>query len=328
MTQLSFNGSHYSCEAGESVLDALGRQGVAIPFSCRNGVCQTCMMQSLDGSVPEAAQVGLKSTLAAQNFFLACACQPVGDMEITLPDSADQLLPATVAAIRPLNDDIVCVGLDCPSLSTFRPGQFINLYKEPGFSRSYSIASLPADGLVRLHVRRLPGGRMSGWIHGELKVGDSLQISAPLGDCFYLPDRPAQPLLLIGTGSGLAPLMGILRDALAQGHVGPIWLYHGSRDVAGLYLVDELREIARLQPHFRYTPCVSDDTGAAGFAPGRALDVALAQHPDLSGWRVYLCGNPDMVKTARKKAYLARAAMSDIYADAFIAVAPAASSPG
>lgn len=321
MPQLNLGGTSYQCNADESVLDALTRQGVSIPFSCRNGVCQTCMMQSSAANVPGAAQQGLKNTLQAQNFFLACACHPTEDMRISLPDNANRLLPATVVAIRQLNDEILCVGLACPELTEYRAGQFINLYREAGFSRSYSLASVPADGYLRLHVRRLPDGRMSNWIHDQLKLGDNLQISAPIGSCFYLPGEIEQPLLLIGTGSGLAPLMGILRDALNQAHRGPIHLYHGSREAAGLYLVDELREIENRYPNFHYTPCISSAATTADYKIGRAVDVAYTAHPDLAGWRVYLCGNPDMVKAARKKAYLAKAAMQDIYADAFIAAA-------
>ncbi|MDR3390182.1 MAG: 2Fe-2S iron-sulfur cluster-binding protein [Sulfuriferula sp.] len=319
MTQLHFNEATYQCEAGESVLDALTRQGVAVPYSCRSGVCQSCMMQSADANVPGAAQHGLKSTLQAQNYFLACACHPVEDMTVCLADSSDKLLQATVSAIRPLNNEIMCVGLDCPSLQDYRAGQFINLYRDAGFSRSYSLASVPSDSYLRLHVRRLPDGRMSNWIHDELKIGDNLYISAPLGSCFYLPGAEEQALLLIGTGSGLAPLMGILRDALNRQHAGEIHLYHGSRDTAGLYLVEELRELAAHYSNFHYTPCVSGGTATTGCQTGRAVDIALAEHPDLTGWRVFLCGNPNMVKSARKKAYLARAAMNDIYADAFVA---------
>ncbi len=146
-----------------------------------------------------------------------------------------------------------------------------------------------------------------------------MQISAPLGSCFYLHDAPQQPLLLIGTGSGLAPLIGIVRDALAQQHTGDIYLYHGSHDAAGLYLIDELREMAGHYPNFHYVPCVSDTDASTQYQAGRAMEIALVAHSDLAGWRVFLCGNPNMVKTTRKKAYLAKAAINDIYADAFLA---------
>lgn len=97
-------------------------------------------------------------------------------------------------------------------------------------------------------------------------------------------------MLLIGTGSGLAPLIGIARDALNQQHTGDIYLYHGSHDAAGLYLVDELREMAEHYPNFHYVPCVSGDDVTEQYQAGRAVDVALAAHPDLTGWRVFLRG--------------------------------------
>ncbi len=318
MMQLHFNDGVYQCEVNETVLDAMARQGVVIPSSCRNGVCQTCLMHSNDANVPSASQIGLKPTLQAQNYFLACVCHPTEDMTITLPDSTNRLFAATVTAIRQLNDEVKCVGLDCPPLLHYYAGQFINLYHDSACARSYSLASVPSDSYLRLHVRRLSGGRVSNWIHDTLQVGDSVQISTPVGTCFYLPGMAQQPLLLIGTGTGLAPLMGIARDALNQHHAGDIYLYHGSHKAEGLYLVNELREMAEHYSNFHYIPCLSGTDVPVGFQGGRAVDIALTTHSNLTGWRVFLCGNPDMVKSARKKAYLAKAAMNDIYADAFL----------
>ncbi|NOT17662.1 MAG: 2Fe-2S iron-sulfur cluster binding domain-containing protein [Sulfuriferula sp.] len=318
MAQLTVNQVRYQCNADETVLDALTRSGVAVPYSCRNGICQTCVMQSSSANVPITAQNGLKPTLQAQNYFMACVCYPTEDMTITLPDNADRLLSATVTAVRQLNDDIKCVGLDCPSLQNYHAGQFINLYQDNDNTRSYSLASVPTDPYLRLHVRRMPDGRVSNWIHNELKVGDRVQISAPVGACFYVPDTPQQPLLLIGTGSGLAPLMGIIRDALNHRHFGDIYLYHGSHDVTGLYLVNELCEMTVHYSNFHYVPCVSSTNIDNRYQAGRAMDVAFVAHPHLAGWRIFLCGNPNMVTSARKKAYLAGAKMNDIYADAYL----------
>ena len=118
--------------------------------------------------------------------------------------------------------------------------------------------------------------------------------------------------------AGLAPLYGIARDALEQGRTSPIRLYHGSRNPQGLYLVNELRTFTDRYDNFSYTPCISGDAMSAdGYAQGQAIDVALDDVGKLAGWRVFLCGNPEMVKTAKKKAFLSGAAIQDIYADAF-----------
>lgn len=302
----------------ESVLDGLTRRGVPVPSSCRGGVCQTCLMRATEGTPPEQAQRGLKDSLKLENHFLACICHPTEDLAVALPGEVRAAVPATVRRLELLTDDIMHVALESHAPIIYRPGQFINLLRDRSLSRSYSIASVPdRDEHIHLHVRRLAGGRMSGWIHEELRPGQTVDIQGPAGDCFYVPGRPEQPLLLIGTGSGLAPLYGIVRDALDRGHTGPVRLFHGSRDRRGIYLVDALRELAREHFNFDYVPCLSGPAVPEGFTAGRAHEVALREVPDLRNWRLFLCGHPDMVKQARKKAFLAGAAMKDIHADAF-----------
>lgn len=319
MPNLSFNGNTYHCAEDQSVLDALTGHGVSIPSSCRNGICQTCMMQSVSDNLPTGSQNGLKETLKIQNYFLACSCHPKEDMEVSLPAVGTARMQAIVHSIEPLNHEIISVGLHCENPVDYRAGQFINLFKDATLGRSYSLASVPSqDKHLVLHIRKIPEGRVSNWAHHSLKPGDVVEVSSAVGNCFYVPGKPEQALLLIGTGSGLAPLYGIARDALAQGHTGPIKLYHGSRDVRGLYLVDELRTLAAHHDNFDYTPCVSGaDMTDASYAQGRALDLAMVETGKLAGWRVFICGNPEMVKVARKKAFLTGAAMQDIYADAF-----------
>ena len=319
MPKLIFNSKTYDCAENETVLDTLQGHGIAIPSSCRSGTCQTCMVRAVQGTPPKASQKGLKATLKAQNYFLACCCNPQEDLEVALPDTDAARIKVTVQSIQTLNHDIVSLGLQCDQPVEYRPGQFINLFKNSALGRSYSLASVPSyDPYLQLHIRKVPDGRVSGWVHDDLKLGDIVEISYPIGNCFYAPGDPAQGLLLIGTGSGLAPLYGIVRDALSQGHTGSIRLYHGGRNPQGLYLVDELRALALQYKNFTYTPCVSGALPAAGgYATGRAPDVAMADIPKLSGWRIFLCGNPDMVKATKKKAFLTGAAMKDIYADAF-----------
>ena len=144
-----------------------------------------------------------------------------------------------------------------------------------------------------------------------------------------MPGHEQQGLLLLATGSGLAPLWGVLRDALEHGHQGPIRLFHGGESRGDLYLIDELLAFAGNYAQFEYFPCLDgDDAGreiAAQpevFYPGKVQDQALLQQPDLRGWRVYLCGNPMMVNQARRKAFLAGAALAEIHADPFVSASP------
>lgn len=328
MPHIHFEGSRHECRDDESVLDCLTRHGASIPSSCRSGVCQTCLMRAVEGQVPETAQHGLKETLRVQNYFLACACKPKGDLRIVRPDTmVNARTRVTVLAKEVLDGNIIRLRLGCPTPLDYRPGQFLHLHRTDGLVRSYSIASLPQlEEPLELHVRHLPEGRMSGWISDTLRTGDTLEVSQPAGQCFYLPGQPGQGLLLIGTGSGLAPLWGIARDALLQGHTGSIHLHHGSHGAGGLYLVQELRALAQRYPNFHYTPCVSGPDVPEGFAAGRAEDIAFSRLPKLAGWRVFLCGHPDMVAKARKKAFLSGASMKDIHADPFVIAPDAARS--
>ncbi|HLK60403.1 MAG TPA: FAD-binding oxidoreductase [Chthonomonadaceae bacterium] len=325
MPTIHFQGKDYPCSENETVLDCLTRQGETIPSSCRSGVCQTCLMRAVSGTPPPKSQESLKPTLTAQHYFLPCICTPTGDLQIALPaDDIVQRTAATLVARERLNHDIVRLLLQSQQDFDFRAGQFAHLSRPDGLIRSYSLAGLPhTDGLIEFHVRRLPGGAMSTWLHEEVAVGETVQVTGPSGNCFYTPDNPDQGLLLIGTGSGLAPLWGILQDALRQGHRGPIHLYHGSWNPAGLYLVNELRQLAARHPNFIYTPCVDAEAGS-GDTLGRADLVALGALANLKGWRVFLCGHPEMVRNARKKAFLMGASMKDIYADPFVLSAKAA----
>lgn len=318
MTHIRYDENYFAIEERQTVLECLLGHGVPIPSSCRSGACQTCLMRALEGNPPASSQAGLKDTLKLQNYFLACICQPSEDLAVGLPDEGQSSSHAVVHRLEMLNHDILRVDLEPLNPITYRAGQFINLVHDNYHLRSYSIASVPGqDEHLQLHVRRLENGRVSTWIHDDLEIGHEVEIRGPAGDCFYTPGKPDQPLLLIGTGSGLAPLYGILRDALHQGHSGPIRLFHGSRERQGLYLVDELRHLESQYDNFSYFPCLSGARVPTGFAAGRVHETALRETPDLKGWRVFLCGHPAMVSTTRTKAYLAGASLKDIMADAF-----------
>jgi NAD(P)H-flavin reductase/ferredoxin len=321
MFDLTIENKSFTCRPGETVLDALLRQNINIPHGCKAGACQSCLVQSLDAKPPENAQRDLKDTLKHTGHFLACQCHPQQPMTLRLSNQAVRFADGKVSINEPLNRNthLLIIKINDADRYKYKAGQFVNLRRYDGLTRSYSIANIPyASGTLEFHIRRLPGGRFSAWVHDELKVGDSIRVSEPQGKCFYIPDRKEQGILLIGTGTGLAPLAGILADALAQGHSGPISLYHGSRDYEDLYRIDEMRKLSERHPNFFYTPCVSSGDSPKDFIPGRANDEALSKHANLANWRVFLCGHPEMVRTTQKQAYLKGAKLSDIYCDAFV----------
>lgn len=313
------------CQTDESLLDALLRAGITIPYACKAGICQSCMIRSLNGPPPETAQLDLPAGLRHQDYFLACLCHPHEDMSIEIAPATLQFNTGTVVSKSWLNSEILLLELQLETPFDYYAGQFVNLRRSDGLTRSYSIANQRQAVLpLSFHIRRLPGGRFSEWAHRDLAIGEQLDVSAPQGQCYYLPDDPGQNLLLIGTGSGLAPLAGILAEALQHNHYGDIHLYHGSRDLDGLYWIEEMRQLARRYPNFHYTACLSGDaTPSPGIARGRAHEIALAAFPQLKNWRIYLCGHPEMVKQSKRKAFLQGAGLQQIYSDAFhVSAAP------
>lgn len=321
MAKVKHEGQWYGLNADESVLDGLLRHGVQVPHACRAGACQSCLLRAEHGEVPAKAQVGLKETLKARGYFLACACRPEADLEVAA--GADLRVPARLTALERLSDSVLRVRLRPERALDYRPGQYVSLLRSEALARSYSLASQPQEDTLELHVRRTPGGRMSGWLFDEAQPGDPVHLQGPAGECFYVPGRLEQPLLLAGTGTGLAPLYGIARDALAQGHTGPLWLFHGAVEASGLYLVDELRALESQHSNFHYRPSVLRGPERVGVTVG-ALDALIRETcPRLAGWRAFLCGDPALVLSLRKKLFLAGLSLRDIHADAFLPSTPA-----
>lgn len=317
MAAVKLLGRSYELRPKETVLDGLLREGIKVAYSCHVGACQTCLLRAVDGPVPPEAQMGLKDTMKARGYFLACICRPTEDL--ALHGLGDELrVPASIVGLDRLTADVVRVRLRPSRPFEYEAGQYASIIRGDGLARSYSLASLPSDEALEMHVRKIPDGRMSGWLYDEAKVGDALMLQGPSGDCFYVPGKPEQPLLLAGTGTGLAPLVGVLRDALARGHTGPIWLYHGARSAAGLYLTDELRALAAAKPQLRYVPSVLAGDVSEGLPVGPLEALVAADHKKLVGFRAFLCGSPRTVGALKKRAFMAGVLMREIHADPFL----------
>lgn len=335
MVVVRHEGRSVELAPGETVLDGLLRAGVDTPHSCRAGHCHTCLARVIEGDVPIGSQEGLKSAWRALGLFLTCKARPTSDLAFAAPDDLGLEVGASVVDVAHLSHDVVRLRLVPDGPFEHRGGQFATLVRRDGLARSYSIASLPGrDDFVELHVRALPNGAMSGWIARDVRVGERVALRGPAGECFHVPGHADQPLLLIGTGTGLAPLRAILHDALRDAHTGRIVLVHGALDERGFYLVDELAALAREHTNFEYARCVlrgtvpaTEDGALRTSCHVGALDAHVrASFPKLSGWRVFLCGHPELVVALRKWAFLAGASSRDIHADAFVTKAAPTSS--
>jgi len=304
--------------AGVSVLEALERQGLNIPFSCRVGICQSCMMQT-DQAVPVGAQQNLSANQIAQGCFLPCVCYPNHPLRIRMKSSDDKVLGQVVSKTA-LNASVLSLSLQVD----FRwfPGQFIMLWREALTGRAYSIASrCDETKITQLHIKRHDQGVVSRWLHDEVSVGDMLSLSLPLGDCFYTDEHHGKPMLMVGVGTGLAPLFGILQEALYRQHNAAIYLYVASGDESGLYYRDELTTLAKQHQWLHYLPTVKRNT-SEDVLKGDIVDVVKERHPDLKGYKIFLCGASDVVRVMQRNCFFQGAAVSDILVDAFDSVIP------
>ncbi len=320
MKTVIYKGNHYRCRDDETLLEAFQRQGAEVQFSCRYGVCHTCMLRSESGSLPQEAQRGINQELQDKGYFLPCKCHPVDDMRIADPLKSDLFIDAVIVEKTMLTEDIVRILLEPMKNFSYRAGQFINLRHPDGTVRSYSLASTAEeDYLLELQIRRQPEGKVSVWLCDSITVGETVSIQGPEGECYYREDSLTKPLLLIGAGTGLAPLVGIVREALAMNMAEEIHLYHGDRHHCDLYLHDFLNELAERHPQFHYTACLSiEQPLQAGILPGRVNDIALSRHPDLVDSTIYLAGSPKMVEATKAALELKGLTGQNIYSDPFI----------
>ena len=322
MSRLYFKDDVYTLKPGISVLDRLLDGGHQIPHSCKAGICHACKLQVNSGVVPEAAQKGLKETEKSEGYFLSCQCRPKEDLHVCLPAEVDKQYSAEVISLNKLSDDIIqlIVKLDQPM--SFHPGQFVNLWKRNQLHRSYSIANLPSrENLIEMHIRHMPNGKLSSWVFFELKKGDSVGIQGPLGDCFYQISKQdkIKPMLLAGTGTGLAPLYGILMDALEQNHQGKIYIYHGALADTQLYYVENMKKLTKNHDNVYYIPVVLKSSGLVDGVIEGALDEEVLKTADsFASWNIYLCGDVQMIKKIQKQIFLKGASLKTIHADAFI----------
>lgn len=320
MTLIKFYDQMFPLQDNETVLDGLLRHGVDIPHGCRAGACQACVLQINEGNVPPKAQTGLKNTRKELGYFLSCQCTPTAPLDIRFAEQGLARSAAEIISVEKITPHILRLRLR--KVWNFRAGQYLNIWHEiaeKNLIRSYSIASLPHENFIELHIKIIANGKFSRWAAEHLRQGDCITVQGPLGDCFYNSGDIHQTLLCIGIGTGLAPLYGIIRDALHQGHSGNIHLILGARESAGFYLRDELADLRNTYPqvdiHF---VCQNQDVYPGDVGETDIYQFVKAKFPSTKGVRAYLCGADTFVRKMKKQIFLGGANMADIHADAFL----------
>lgn len=296
----------------ESVLEAALRQGVALPYGCRNGACRSCRARILEGEVhypggPPKALLPLDHT---QGFVLLCAAHLRADARIEVEeidshrDIVVRTLPCRLVEKELLAHDVIALRLRLQEGERlhFLAGQYVDVVLRDGRRRAFSLANPPAGAaLYELQIRRVPGGEFSAYVFDHVKPRAILRMHGPLGS-FYLRKGDARPVVLMAGGTGFAPIKSIIEDALLEGHAHPMHLYWGVRARRDLYHDALARRWAREHGNFHYTPVLSEPGADDGWRgrTGLVHHALLEDFPDLSGWGAYMSGPPPMVGAARR----------------------------
>ncbi|MFM2119274.1 MAG: hypothetical protein RL722_742 [Pseudomonadota bacterium] len=309
-------------QPGANLLEALQAAQVPMSYSCMAGRCGTCRCRVLDGEVMEGSGVQQHPLEGDDKVVLACQTYITQPCTIEIPEPDEvvvhpaRIVKATVQKIEDLTHDIKRLVIKPAKPIEFSPGQYVQLQFTPQHARPYSMAGLSDDGLFEFHVRLVPDGRVTGYIAHDLKVGDSVKVSGPLGSA-YLRRKHEGPMLCVAGGTGLAPILSIIRGAIAQGMANPIHLYFGVRSPRDIYGMNWLEELQRAHAGLTVHVVVTSGGNPATQRCGLVTDAIEQDLGDLSGWRAYLCGSPPMVEAstvvARRKGLVAE----HIYADAF-----------
>jgi len=309
-------------DGGSNLLDVLRAHQLPVSYSCMSGRCGTCRCRVVSGEVRSSGPELGRPHAGQGDYVLACQSVLTGDCVIELPDADEvvvhpaRIVKATVTAIEEATHDIRRLRVKLAKPVAFSPGQYFSLQFTPEHIRPYSMAGLSDDTEMEFQIRRVPDGRVTEYIFEQLEVGAALRISGPLGTA-YLRQKHTGPMLCVGGGTGLAPVLSIVRGALAAGMENPIHLYFGVRSAQDVYDAERLQALAQAHPNVLVHIVVATGAAGPGQRSGLVTDAIEADIGSLAGWRAYLCGAPAMVEALNLLVTRMGLEPSHVHADAF-----------
>jgi len=312
---LKSSGKQFTTNPDETILEAALRQGINLPYGCKNGACGSCKGKVVEGQVQHGqhSENALNKADETAGAILFCCAHPQSDLVIEARevqgagDIAIRKVPCRVNSINKPSTDVAILKLQLPAAERFQflAGQYLEFLLKDGQRRAYSIANAPdQEGPLELHIRHLPGGLFTDFVFGAitpaLKEKDILRFEGPLGS-FFLREDSKKPIIFLAAGTGFAPIKSIIEQMQSKKIHRPIELYWGGRRPSDLYLNDLCKTWEKDIPNFKYIPVISDGLpedawhGRTGFVHQAVID----DHPNLKDFQVYACGAPVMVNAAR-----------------------------
>lgn len=333
-------GIEMEVEEGETVLSAAFRQGIALMHGCKEGQCSACKSLLIDGDIEllKYSTFALSDPERESGHVLLCRTLAYSDIEVELLNFDEELLARSIAvrdfegrlaAIEELTHDIVRIAIDLEQPMKFWAGQYADITL-PGLrvTRSFSMGNPPSETKrLEFVIKKYPGGAFSTALAKDVRIGDVLFLRGPYGTCFRREGRSG-PMLLVGGGSGMAPLLSILLDQAASGETRPVRFFYGARTPKDLFNLEIFRELEARMPDFRFVPALSEPQDGDGWTGETGLvHEVLRRHlldiDDIEEADAYACGPPPMVDAALPVMEVAGVDLERIYVDKFTpAVSP------
>ena len=328
------SGRSFEAEPAETMLAAGIRQGIGLPYGCKDGACGSCKCKKISGTVTHGPHQdkALSAQEEADGYVLTCCGTATSDVvlesrQVTHAGAFPiKKMPARVATLEKLSPDVVRLKLQLPAndIIQYHAGQYVEFILRDGARRSYSMANAPhtliesGAPMVDLHIRHMPGGKFTDHVFGAMKEKEILRIEGPYGS-FHLQESP-KPIVLLASGTGFAPIKAIIEHMQFMGITREAVLYWGGRRPQDLYMDEWVKARCAEMPHLKYVPVVSDALPEDGWSgrTGFVHQAVLQDLPDLSGHQVYACGAPIVVDSARKD-FVEKAGLPEheFFADAF-----------
>jgi len=317
-------------EPSETLLAGGIRQGVGLPYGCKDGACGSCKCKKISGTVVHGnhQDKALSAAEEAAGMVLTCCATATSDLvlesrQVSLEGALPvRKMPARISSLVHASPDVIQLQLQLPASESFqyRAGQYLDVLLRDGARRSYSMANAPHTGpTLELHIRHMPGGRFTDLVFGSIKERDIVRIEGPMGS-FFLREDSNKPVVLLASGTGFAPIKALIEHMQEREITRPATLFWGGRRPHDLYMDDWVRAQCAVMPHLSYVPVVSDALpednwqGRTGFVH----QAVLEDMPDLSGYQVYACGAPVVVESAQRDfSDLAGLDETEFFADSF-----------
>jgi len=303
---------NFEVEDGESVLEAAIRQGINLPYRCRNGACGACKGKITQGQVKYIKEPRkLTDDEKTNGMALFCSCTPESDLDIDIQIIDDlseleiKIYPCRIQKMYKMADDVMYLGLKIPNTERmqFLPGQYIDILLPDGRKRSFSLANAPHhDELLELHIRHVEGGYFTTNVFNTMQQMDLMRIEGPHGN-FYFREKSTRPVIMMAGGTGFAPVKSIVEHVIAEKFSLPVYIYWGAREKQDLYQAELAEQWSKEVANISFIPVLSRAENSKWEGrTGYVHDAICEDFETLIDYDVYACGPPAMV-TAGEQAF-------------------------